>query len=75
MTGFLIQIYDPAIFYCTKIFLPHPSDQTSGALRMKEKTETYTMSHKYENTISVLILGIWESGGDPPPLHKMWGRG
>ena len=23
----------------------------------------------------VLILGISKSGGDPPPLHKMWGRG
>ena len=25
--------------------------------------------------ITVLILGISKSGGDPPPLHKMWGRG
>ena len=24
---------------------------------------------------TVLILGISKSGGDPPPLHKMWGRG
>ena len=23
--------------------------------------------------ITVLILGISKSGGDPPPLHKMWG--
>ena len=25
--------------------------------------------------LTVLILGISKSGGDPPPLHKMWGRG
>ena len=27
------------------------------------------------NSTTVLILGISKSGGDPPPLHKMWGRG
>ena len=25
--------------------------------------------------ITVLILGISKSGGNPPPLHKMWGEG
>ena len=27
------------------------------------------------SSFTVLILGISKSGGDPPPLHKMWGRG
>ena len=26
------------------------------------------------STTSVLILGIAKSGGDPPPLHKIWGE-
>ena len=23
----------------------------------------------------MLILGLSKGGGDPPPLHKMWGEG
>ena len=26
------------------------------------------------NRSTVLILGISKSGGDPPSLHKMWGK-
>ena len=34
---------------------------------------TVTLNWKYHIPLTVLILGISKSGGDPPPLHKMWG--
>ena len=59
--------------------------QEADNYRMEEKT-SYTLDiHMYmlltwigqrsgqTGFITVLILGISKSGGDPPPLHKMWG--
>ena len=39
------------------------------------KCHQYTLQIPWGVKNSVLILGISKSGGDPPPLHKMWGRG
>ena len=30
---------------------------------------------RFLDNLTVLILGISKSGGDLPPLHKMWERG
>ena len=40
------------------------SNMTLTVLNLHQKTPKGT---------TVLILGISKSGGDPPPLHKMWG--
>ena len=45
-----------------------------GIRRLNEKLQNFVV-FSLNVSSSVLILGISKSGGHPPPMHKMWGRG
>ena len=85
LTLILLKIFD-IYFFCylatnEKIAITHLwhaiEPQTMNHLIAKDKVAEQHILGKYSNcnSFAVLILGISKSGGDPPSLHKMWGRG